>query len=146
MSCAANVLNLCVWVTYWFYFHCRLTTSPWKSFWLIVFTPAPIKSYRNWKPYWRAVIPVTTVGICFFWSGVQQHFEYEQYERVISVCVYPAAFIETALPTLVIPILEPCGRSECLHIFVDLHSGMFQPMLYGIGKQISKNSSWQYIL
>uniref|UniRef100_A0A4W3I7T9 Mediator of RNA polymerase II transcription subunit 14 n=1 Tax=Callorhinchus milii TaxID=7868 RepID=A0A4W3I7T9_CALMI len=42
------------------------------------------------------------------------------------------AFIETALPTLVIPILEPCGRSECLHVFVDLHSGMFQPMLYGI--------------
>ncbi|RXM31623.1 Mediator of RNA polymerase II transcription subunit 14 [Acipenser ruthenus] len=42
------------------------------------------------------------------------------------------SFIETALPTLVIPILEPCGRSECLHIFVDLHSGMFQPMLYGI--------------
>nr|XP_023691886.1 mediator of RNA polymerase II transcription subunit 14-like [Paramormyrops kingsleyae] len=41
------------------------------------------------------------------------------------------SFIETALPTLVIPILEPCGRSECLHIFVDLHSGMFQPMLYG---------------
>ncbi|XP_061081608.1 mediator of RNA polymerase II transcription subunit 14 isoform X1 [Conger conger] len=43
-----------------------------------------------------------------------------------------SSFIETALPTLVIPILEPCGRSECLHIFVDLHSGMFQPMLYGI--------------
>ncbi|KAG7257277.1 hypothetical protein CRUP_023344, partial [Coryphaenoides rupestris] len=43
------------------------------------------------------------------------------------------SFIETALPTLVIPILEPCGRSECLHIFVDLHSGMFQPMLYGLG-------------
>ncbi|XP_031442730.1 mediator of RNA polymerase II transcription subunit 14 isoform X1 [Clupea harengus] len=42
------------------------------------------------------------------------------------------SFIETALPTLVIPILEPCGRSECLHIFVDLHSGMFQPMLYGL--------------
>ena len=49
-----------------------------------------------------------------------------------SMC--PSAFIETALPTLVIPILEPCGRSECLHIFVDLHSGMFQPMLYGLGK------------
>lgn len=45
-----------------------------------------------------------------------------------------SAFIETALPTLVIPILEPCGRSECLHIFVDLHSGIFQPMLYGLGK------------
>ncbi|XP_064413391.1 mediator of RNA polymerase II transcription subunit 14 isoform X2 [Latimeria chalumnae] len=43
-----------------------------------------------------------------------------------------SSFIETALPTLVVPILEPCGRSECLHIFVDLHSGMFQPMLYGI--------------
>ncbi|XP_060689533.1 mediator of RNA polymerase II transcription subunit 14 [Hemiscyllium ocellatum] len=42
------------------------------------------------------------------------------------------SFIETPLPTLVIPILEPCGRSECLHIFVDLHSGMFQPMLYGV--------------
>uniref|UniRef100_A0A452GQC7 Mediator of RNA polymerase II transcription subunit 14 n=1 Tax=Gopherus agassizii TaxID=38772 RepID=A0A452GQC7_9SAUR len=42
------------------------------------------------------------------------------------------SFIEMALPTLVIPILEPCGRSECLHIFVDLHSGMFQLMLYGI--------------
>ncbi|XP_036401903.1 mediator of RNA polymerase II transcription subunit 14-like [Megalops cyprinoides] len=42
------------------------------------------------------------------------------------------SFIEAALPTLVIPVLEPCGRSECLHIFVDLHSGMFQPMLYGI--------------
>ncbi|XP_078514416.1 mediator of RNA polymerase II transcription subunit 14 isoform X2 [Lissotriton helveticus] len=42
------------------------------------------------------------------------------------------SFIETALPTLVIPILEPCGRSECLHIFVDLHSGMFQIMLYGL--------------
>ncbi|XP_069492639.1 mediator of RNA polymerase II transcription subunit 14 isoform X2 [Ambystoma mexicanum] len=42
------------------------------------------------------------------------------------------SFVETALPTLVIPILEPCGRSECLHIFVDLHSGMFQLMLYGI--------------
>ncbi|KAG8450511.1 hypothetical protein GDO86_002968 [Hymenochirus boettgeri] len=41
------------------------------------------------------------------------------------------SFIETALPTLVIPILEPCGRSECLHVFVDLHSGMFQLMLYG---------------
>uniref|UniRef100_A0A4W4HCC3 Mediator of RNA polymerase II transcription subunit 14 n=1 Tax=Electrophorus electricus TaxID=8005 RepID=A0A4W4HCC3_ELEEL len=48
------------------------------------------------------------------------------------------SFIETALPTLVIPILEPCGRSECLHIFVDLHSGMFQPMLYGIGKVTSE--------
>lgn len=46
------------------------------------------------------------------------------------------SFIETALPTLVIPILEPCGRSECLHIFVDLHSGMFQPMLYGIDQSI----------
>uniref|UniRef100_A0A8C6VS46 Mediator of RNA polymerase II transcription subunit 14 n=1 Tax=Naja naja TaxID=35670 RepID=A0A8C6VS46_NAJNA len=46
------------------------------------------------------------------------------------------SFIETALPTLVIPILEPCGRSECLHIFVDLHSGMFQLMLYGIDQQI----------
>ncbi|XP_077583532.1 mediator of RNA polymerase II transcription subunit 14 [Stigmatopora nigra] len=43
-----------------------------------------------------------------------------------------SSFIETALPTLVIPILEPCGRSECLHIFVDLHSGMLQPMLYGL--------------
>jgi hypothetical protein len=52
---------------------------------------------------------------------------------IVPTCV--SAFIETALPTLVIPILEPCGRSECLHIFVDLHSGMFQPMLYGIGKQ-----------
>lgn len=47
---------------------------------------------------------------------------------------FVSAFIETALPTLVIPILEPCGRSECLHIFVDLHSGVFQPMLYGLGK------------
>uniref|UniRef100_A0A4W5NYR5 Mediator of RNA polymerase II transcription subunit 14 n=1 Tax=Hucho hucho TaxID=62062 RepID=A0A4W5NYR5_9TELE len=47
-----------------------------------------------------------------------------------------SSFIETALPTLVIPILEPCGRSECLHIFVDLHSGMFQPMLYGIDQSI----------
>uniref|UniRef100_A0A1A8B431 Mediator of RNA polymerase II transcription subunit 14 n=1 Tax=Nothobranchius furzeri TaxID=105023 RepID=A0A1A8B431_NOTFU len=46
------------------------------------------------------------------------------------------SFIETALPTLVIPILEPCGRSECLHIFVDLHSGMFQPMLYGLDQSI----------
>ncbi|KAJ7320642.1 hypothetical protein JRQ81_020153 [Phrynocephalus forsythii] len=46
------------------------------------------------------------------------------------------SFIETALPTLVVPILEPCGRSECLHIFVDLHSGMFQLMLYGIDQQI----------
>uniref|UniRef100_A0A4X2JSE2 Mediator of RNA polymerase II transcription subunit 14 n=1 Tax=Vombatus ursinus TaxID=29139 RepID=A0A4X2JSE2_VOMUR len=42
------------------------------------------------------------------------------------------SFIETALPTLVVPILEPCSRSECLHIFVDLHSGMFQLMLYGL--------------
>ncbi|KAM9319514.1 mediator of RNA polymerase II transcription subunit 14 [Gastrophryne carolinensis] len=41
------------------------------------------------------------------------------------------SFVETALPTLVIPILEPCGRSECLHVFVDLHSGMFQLMFYG---------------
>ncbi|XP_075710059.1 mediator of RNA polymerase II transcription subunit 14 isoform X2 [Rhinoderma darwinii] len=41
------------------------------------------------------------------------------------------SFVETALPTLVIPILEPCGRAECLHVFVDLHSGMFQLMLYG---------------
>ncbi|CAO2624346.1 Mediator of RNA polymerase II transcription subunit 14 [Lemmus lemmus] len=40
--------------------------------------------------------------------------------------------IETALPTLIVPILEPCGNSECLHIFVDLHSGMFQLMLYGL--------------
>uniref|UniRef100_A0A3P9ANX1 Mediator of RNA polymerase II transcription subunit 14 n=1 Tax=Esox lucius TaxID=8010 RepID=A0A3P9ANX1_ESOLU len=47
-----------------------------------------------------------------------------------------SSFIETALPTLVIPILEPCGRSECLHIFVDLHSGMFQPMLYGIDQSM----------
>ncbi|MFT7799734.1 mediator of RNA polymerase II transcription subunit 14-like [Arapaima gigas] len=46
------------------------------------------------------------------------------------------SFIESALPTLVIPILEPCGRSECLHIFVDLHSGMFQPMLYGIDQSM----------
>ncbi|KAF3694623.1 Mediator of RNA polymerase II transcription subunit 14 [Channa argus] len=46
------------------------------------------------------------------------------------------SFIETALPTLVIPILEPCGRSECLHIFVDLHSGMFQPMLYGLDQSM----------
>ncbi|XP_056902805.1 mediator of RNA polymerase II transcription subunit 14 isoform X1 [Takifugu flavidus] len=46
------------------------------------------------------------------------------------------AFIETALPTLIIPILEPCGRSECLHIFVDLHSGMFQPMLYGLDQSM----------
>ncbi|KAJ8407315.1 hypothetical protein AAFF_G00278890 [Aldrovandia affinis] len=45
-------------------------------------------------------------------------------------------FIETALPTLVIPILEPCGRSECLHIFVDLHSGMFQPMFYGVDQSM----------
>uniref|UniRef100_A0A452S7T5 Mediator of RNA polymerase II transcription subunit 14 n=1 Tax=Ursus americanus TaxID=9643 RepID=A0A452S7T5_URSAM len=44
--------------------------------------------------------------------------------------------IETALPALVVPILEPCGNSECLHIFVDLHSGMFQLMLYGLGKRI----------
>ncbi|XP_044073179.1 mediator of RNA polymerase II transcription subunit 14 isoform X4 [Siniperca chuatsi] len=46
------------------------------------------------------------------------------------------SFIETALPTLIIPILEPCGRSECLHIFVDLHSGMFQPMLYGLDQSM----------
>ncbi|XP_034042041.1 mediator of RNA polymerase II transcription subunit 14 isoform X2 [Thalassophryne amazonica] len=46
------------------------------------------------------------------------------------------SFIETALPTLVVPILEPCGRSECLHIFVDLHSGMFQPMLYGLDQSL----------
>ncbi|KAH0624777.1 hypothetical protein JD844_032568 [Phrynosoma platyrhinos] len=45
------------------------------------------------------------------------------------------SFIEMALPTLVIPILEPCGRSECLHVFVDLHSGMFQLMLYGLDQQ-----------
>ena len=51
----------------------------------------------------------------------------------LNVLHFVPAFIETALPTLVIPILEPCGRSECLHIFVDLHSGMFQPMLYGLG-------------
>ncbi|XP_061826759.1 mediator of RNA polymerase II transcription subunit 14 isoform X2 [Nerophis lumbriciformis] len=47
-----------------------------------------------------------------------------------------SSFIETALPTLVIPILEPCGRSECLHIFVDLHSGMLQPMLYGLDQSM----------
>uniref|UniRef100_A0A8C5E7J2 Mediator of RNA polymerase II transcription subunit 14 n=1 Tax=Gouania willdenowi TaxID=441366 RepID=A0A8C5E7J2_GOUWI len=46
------------------------------------------------------------------------------------------SFIETALPTLIIPILEPCGRSECLHVFVDLHSGMFQPMLYGLDQSM----------
>ncbi|KAJ8282530.1 hypothetical protein COCON_G00050490 [Conger conger] len=46
------------------------------------------------------------------------------------------SFIETALPTLVIPVLEPCGRSECLHIFVDLHSGMFQPMFYGVDQSV----------
>ncbi|KAG9348969.1 hypothetical protein JZ751_029286 [Albula glossodonta] len=46
------------------------------------------------------------------------------------------SFIETALPALVIPVLEPCGRSECLHIFVDLHSGMFQPMLYGVDQSM----------
>ncbi|XP_053418803.1 mediator of RNA polymerase II transcription subunit 14-like [Nycticebus coucang] len=40
--------------------------------------------------------------------------------------------IETALPALIVPILEPCGNSECLHIFIDLHSGMFQLMLYGL--------------
>ncbi|XP_053526548.1 mediator of RNA polymerase II transcription subunit 14 isoform X3 [Artibeus jamaicensis] len=40
--------------------------------------------------------------------------------------------IETALPALVVPILEPCDNSECLHIYVDLHSGMFQLMLYGL--------------
>ncbi|XP_055987287.1 mediator of RNA polymerase II transcription subunit 14 isoform X3 [Sorex fumeus] len=40
--------------------------------------------------------------------------------------------IQTTLPALVVPILEPCGNSECLHIFVDLHSGMFQLMLYGL--------------
>ncbi|XP_064134218.1 mediator of RNA polymerase II transcription subunit 14 isoform X3 [Loxodonta africana] len=40
--------------------------------------------------------------------------------------------IETALPALLVPILEPCSSSECLHIFVDLHSGMFQLMLYGL--------------
>lgn len=51
-----------------------------------------------------------------------------------------SAFVETALPTLVIPILEPCGRSECLHIFVDLHSGMFKLMLYGLGKSWIKLS------
>lgn len=72
------------------------------------------------------------------------HYSASVTERVCSHCVTSviftlvflciAAFIETALPTLVIPILEPCGRSECLHIFVDLHSGMFQPMLYGLGK------------
>ncbi|KAG7261764.1 hypothetical protein CRUP_009516 [Coryphaenoides rupestris] len=50
------------------------------------------------------------------------------------------SFIETALPTLVIPILEPCGRSECLHIFVDLHSGMFQPMLFWLGEQRCRQS------
>uniref|UniRef100_A0A8C2ZYP7 Mediator of RNA polymerase II transcription subunit 14 n=1 Tax=Cyclopterus lumpus TaxID=8103 RepID=A0A8C2ZYP7_CYCLU len=54
-----------------------------------------------------------------------------------TLCVlFISAFIETALPTLVIPILEPCGRSECLHIFVDLHSGMFQPMLYGLDQSM----------
>ncbi|MEE6469605.1 hypothetical protein FKM82_008693 [Ascaphus truei] len=47
------------------------------------------------------------------------------------------SFVETALPTLVIPILEPCGRSECLHVFVDLHSGIFQLMLYGFDKSCS---------
>ncbi|XP_061679089.1 mediator of RNA polymerase II transcription subunit 14 isoform X2 [Syngnathoides biaculeatus] len=47
-----------------------------------------------------------------------------------------SSFIESALPTLVIPILEPCGRSECLHIFVDLHSGMLQPMLYGLDQSM----------
>ncbi|XP_049637644.1 mediator of RNA polymerase II transcription subunit 14-like [Suncus etruscus] len=40
--------------------------------------------------------------------------------------------IQTTLPALIVPILEPCGNSECLHIFVDLHSGMFQLMLYGL--------------
>lgn len=56
-----------------------------------------------------------------------------------------AAFMESALPTLVIPILEPCGRSECLHIFVDLHSGMFQPMLYGLGKQGKQSLRETYV-
>lgn len=50
-----------------------------------------------------------------------------------------SAFIESALPALVVPILEPCGNSECLHIFVDLHSGMFQLMLYGLGKLKKSN-------
>uniref|UniRef100_A0A8C5NXY2 Mediator of RNA polymerase II transcription subunit 14 n=1 Tax=Jaculus jaculus TaxID=51337 RepID=A0A8C5NXY2_JACJA len=40
--------------------------------------------------------------------------------------------VETALPALVVPILEPCCSSECLHVFVDLHSGMFQLTLYGL--------------
>lgn len=69
------------------------------------------------------------------------HLQVAKHVECFSFCQHvlrvfsPPAFIETALPTLVIPILEPCGRSECLHIFVDLHSGMFQPMLYGLGKQ-----------
>ncbi|XP_045140092.1 mediator of RNA polymerase II transcription subunit 14-like [Echinops telfairi] len=40
--------------------------------------------------------------------------------------------INTALPALVVPILEPCNSSECLHVFVDLHSGIFQLVLYGL--------------
>ena len=63
--------------------------------------------------------------------GTQRELDACMFSYLSVFCI--SAFIETALPTLVIPILEPCGRSECLHIFVDLHSGMFQPMLYGIG-------------
>lgn len=73
---------------------------------------------------------MTTVCIYYytiFCHGVNR-------EDVLVSVLFISAFVETALPTLVIPILEPCGRSECLHIFVDLHSGMFQPMLYGLGK------------
>ncbi|XP_078476076.1 LOW QUALITY PROTEIN: mediator of RNA polymerase II transcription subunit 14-like [Lampetra planeri] len=46
------------------------------------------------------------------------------------------SFVELAVPTLVVPVLEPCGRSECLHLFVDLHSGAFQPLLYGLESSV----------
>ncbi|KAG6937364.1 mediator complex subunit 14, partial [Chelydra serpentina] len=63
----------------------------------------------------------------------RSHQKLQELKAILkSYNVNDSSFIETALPTLVIPILEPCGRSECLHIFVDLHSGMFQLMLYGI--------------
>lgn len=78
----------------------------------------------------------TSFSFCQLVSGTSP-LSHSQWKDVhLNVCLFISAFIETALPTLVIPILEPCGRSECLHIFVDLHSGMFQPMLYGLGKLV----------
>lgn len=91
----------------------RLTTCQWRSFWLTVFMLAHIRSYRNWRPFWRQAIPVTTVRIDFNFSLLPFH---------TSVCKYRTNLQN---PVAAIVLCQSVKQLQRLKILLSFSALMF---------------------